>query len=234
MLAALWWAYRVRASRGHASSEDHALAWGATALVALFLLTLPLVAARIALPVQFQISRVFWLVDFLAIVYVVGVAADRPDRRTRAVVTAMVLVTIAVTRGAYAMFVERPERALFELQAAESPWEDAMRWIQAQPRDVHVLADPGHAWKYGTSVRVAAERDVFLEEVKDSAVAIYSRDVAIRVVDRTRAIGNFSALTANRARALARQYDLDFLITEADLALPVLYRNVQFRIYALR
>jgi hypothetical protein len=97
-----------------------------------------------------------------------------------------------------------------------------------------VLADPGHAWKYGTSVRVAAERDVFLEEVKDSAFAIYSRDVAIRVVDRTRAVGDFSALTAERARALARQYDLDFLITEADLPLPVLYRNVQFRVYALQ
>ena len=78
------------------------------------------------------------------------------------------------------MFVERPERALFEVRLVESPWQDAMRWMQGQPRDAHVLADPGHAWKYGTSVRVAAERDVFLEEVKDSAVAIYSRDVAIR------------------------------------------------------
>lgn len=233
ILAVLWWAYRVRVSRGQASNEDRALAWGATALVALFLLTLPLVAARIALPVQFQISRVFWLVDFLATVYLVGVVADRPDRRTRAAVVAMVLVTIAVTRGAYVMFVERPERALFEWRVVESPWEDAMRWMQRQPRDVHVLADPGHAWKYGTSVRVAAERDVFLEEVKDSAVAIYSRDVAIRVVDRTRAIGDFSALTADRALVLADQYDLDFLVTEADLALPVLYRNVQFRIYAL-
>ena len=113
-LAVLWWAYRVRASRGHSTNEDLALAWGATALVALFLLTLPLVAARVALPVQFQISRVFWLIDFLATVYLIGVVADRPDRRTRAVVAAVVLVTLAVGRGAYVMFVERPERALFE------------------------------------------------------------------------------------------------------------------------
>jgi len=233
-LAVVWWTYRVRSSRGHASSEDRALAWGATALVALFFLTLPLVAVRVALPVQFQISRVFWLVDFLATVYLIGVVADRPDRQTRAVVTAAILVIAAVSRGAYVMFVERPERALFELRAVESPWEDAMRWIQGQRRDVHVLADPGHAWKYGTSVRVAAERDVFLEEVKDSAVAIYSRAVAIRVVDRTRALGDFSALTADRARALADQYDLDFLITEVDLALPALYRNARFRIYALQ
>jgi hypothetical protein len=40
------------------------------------------------------------------------------------------LVTTAVGRGAYVMFVERPERALFEVRVVESPWEDAMRWIQ--------------------------------------------------------------------------------------------------------
>ena len=90
----------------------------------------------------------------------------------------------------------------------------------------HVLADPGHAWKYGTSVRVSAGRDVFLEEVKDSALAIYSRDVA---ASRRR--------TARRRRRLLtphgrdehsrwrRSHDLDFLVTEADLPLPVAYRN---------
>jgi len=41
-------------------------------------------------------------------------------------------------------------------------------------------------------------------------------------------------LTADRARDLARQYDLDFLVTTAELALPVAYRNDQFRIYSLR
>ena len=42
-------------------------------------------------------------------------------------------------------------------------------------------ADSGHAWRYGTSVRVSGGRDVFLEETKDSAVAIYSRDVALQL-----------------------------------------------------
>ena len=100
-----------------------------------------------------------------------------------------------------------------------------MAWLRRQPRDTHVLADPGHGWKYGTSVRVSAERDVLLEEVKDSALAIYSRDVAARVVERTQAIGDFASLTAEHARELARRYDLDFLVTEADLPLPVAYRN---------
>ena len=35
---------------------------------------------------------------------------------------------------------------------------------------------------------LSAERDVFLEEQKDSAIAMYSRDVAIRVAERIAAI----------------------------------------------
>jgi hypothetical protein len=137
-------------------------------------------------------------------------------------------------RGAYIMLIERPERALFAVHAPESQWEDAMRWVARQPADIHVLADPGHAWKHGTSVRASGGHDVFLEEVKDSALAIYSRDVASRVVDRTEAIGDFGALTVDRARDLARRYDLDYLVSEADLPLPIAYRNDQFRIYDVR
>ena len=147
---------------------------------------------------------------------------------------AVVLLAFSAGRGGYVMLVERPDRALFQVHRAESPWEDAMRWVARQPPDVHVLADPGHALKYGTSVRVSAERDVLVEEVKDSAVAIYSRDVAVRFVERTTALGDFASLSADRARDLAARYDLDYLVTEADLPLPVSYRNPQFRIYALR
>ena len=231
-LALLWWAHRRRVRDGVASVEDAALVWGATALVAVFLLTLPLVAAAMSLPVQLQISRVFWLVDVLALVYVLAVVADAP-RPARQHVIPLILIIFAIARGAYIMFVERPERPLFAVQIADSPWEDAMRWVARQPSEAHVLADPGHAWKHGTSVRAAAAHDVFLEEVKDSALAIYSRDVAVRVVERTAAIGDFGALTADRARDLARQYDLDYLVTEADMPLPVAYRNEQFRVYVL-
>ena len=245
-LALLWWAHRTRVRRGTATAEDEALAWGATALVALFLVTLPFVVAKISLAVQFQVSRVFWLVDFVALVYVIAAVVEsgqgpahrgaRPHATapTIPVAVALSLLTLSVSRGAYVMLVERPERSLFEMTLLESPWGDAAQWISARPTDVQVLADPGHAWKYGTSVRVAAERDVFLEEVKDSAFAIYSRSAAVRYVERITAVGDFGALTADKANDLAQRYQLDFLITEADLPLPVAYRNQQFRIYALR
>ena len=242
-LALLWWAHRRRVRDHVATEEDRALVWGATALVALFLLTLPLVVAGMSMAVQLQVSRVFWLVDFVALVYVLAVVADSPvpvasafrrKMSRRAGLVAILIVAFAAARGAYIMLVERPERSLFAVHAPESPWEDAMRWVARQPASIHVLADPGHAWKHGTSVRASGAHDVFLEEVKDSALAIYSRDVASRVVDRTEAIGDFGSLTPDRARDLARRYDLDYLVSEADLSLPVAYRNGQFRIYDIR
>ena len=253
-LGLLWWAHHRRVRQGVASVEDRALVWGATALVGLFLLTLPLVASGMSLPVQLQISRVFWLVDFVALVYVLAAVAQSPSRRVNARagsggkaaaasgssrtihrrhLIAAVLIVFAALRGAYVMLIERPDRALFAVHTPESAWEDAMRWIARQPPRVHVLADPGHAWKHGTSVRASGGHDVLLEEVKDSALAIYSRDVAARVVDRTEAIGDFGTLTADRARDLAGRYELDYLVSEAELPLPVAYRNEQFRIYAL-
>jgi hypothetical protein len=244
-VALLWWAYRRRVALGRGTPEDRALVSGTTALVIVFLLTLPLVVARIAFPVQLQISRVFWLVDAVATMYVLSVIADRkqsvlppaarmaPARPAAPIIVAS-LLAISLGRGIYVMVVEHPERSLFEIHLAPSPWHDATAWLAQQPRDIHVLADPGHGWKYGTSVRVAAARDVFLEDVKDSALAIYSRDVALRVNERSAAIGNFDDLTAERALDLARRYDLHFLITSHDLPLPIAYRNDQFRIYDLR
>ena len=112
---------------------------------------------------------------------------------------AIVLLAVSVGRGAYVMLVEFDDRALFRVSLPKTPWQEAMDWVKHQPLDTHILADPGHAWKYGTSVRVAGERDVFLEETKDSALAIYSREVAMRVTERSRAIGDFATLSSSRS-----------------------------------
>ena len=63
---------------------------------------------------------------------------------------------------------------------------------------------------------------------------MYSRDMAMRVLTRTRAIDDFTRLTPARARALGSEYDLDYLMTEATLELPIAYANARFRIYKLR
>lgn len=237
-LAGIWaWAYRVRRRHGAATAEDAGLLAGGGALVALFLITLPLVEIGVAFFVQLQVSRVFWMIDFLATAYALAAletSAARAMRPGLAAALAALLFVAAAARGTYILWIEHPERALFQLTVPPSPWSAAMRWLSSQPSDIEVLADPGHAWKYGTSVRVGSARDVFLDEVKDSAVAMYSREVAMRVMERTRAVGDFSLLTAAGARALDARYDLDYVVTTARLDLPVAYRNQQFTIYDLR
>jgi hypothetical protein len=230
LFGALWWAHAHRRARGQASAEDNAMVWGATAVVGFFVLTFPLVVTRVAFPVQLQISRVFWLVDVLATIYALSLL--RREAVARGVAIAIVLVSVA--RGVYVMGIERPDRELFALHLPDSPWLDAMHWLATAPLSAHVLADPGHSWKYGSSVRVAAKRDVFLEDVKDSAIAIYSRDVAVRDVERAAAIHDFAALTADDALRLADRYDLNYIVTEAQLPLPLAYENEQFHSYRLK
>jgi hypothetical protein len=236
LVAALWMAHVVRRRAGRATPQDAALAWGATALSALFLVTLPIVSAGVAFFVQLQIPRVFWLIDVVATIYVIGALAEGVPGATarRAAMVAAVLAIAAAGRGLYVMLVERPGRPLFAMHLEDDAWQDAMGWLRRQDRRVHVFADPGHSWKFGTSVRVSAERDVLLEEVKDSALAIYSRDVAARVMDRTMAVDDFKALTPEKARSLAMRYDLDYLVTATEMPLPEAYRNSRFHVYALR
>ena len=40
-------------------------------------------------------------------------------------------------------------------------------------------------------------------------------------------------MTADRARELAARYDLDYLVFEKDLPLPIAYRNGRFKVYSL-
>jgi hypothetical protein len=74
--------------------------------------------------------------------------------------------------------------------------------------------DPGHAWKHGVSFRVGAARDVYLEQVKDVSIALYSRDVAARVRDRIDSLGPFDSLTAAQLQSLATRFDLDYVVGE--------------------
>jgi hypothetical protein len=233
--------FGVRRARGQAHPREGAMVLGLAALVVLFLATLPLVAQRLAVAVQFQISRIFWMLDVTATMYAVWGLADARGpagavggRWRRAAAVAAVLVCFASARGAWVTWVEHPGRPPVQVGLPPGEWQDAMAWLSHTPSDTHVLANPSHAWRYATTVRVSAGRDVFLEEVKDTAMAMYSRRVAMRVAERIGALGDFGALTPDSARALADRFDLEFLVTERALDLPVAYRNARFSVYRLR
>jgi len=244
-VAAVLVVFLVRRSTGQLHVRETGLAVGALVLAGIFVATLPLVTNRMALAVQLQISRLFWMLDAFGTIYVVWAAADGWPSRARsatgsqmsgrrAAIVAIVMVCASAGRGAFVMWIEHPGRPVVEVSLPPTDWQDAMNWLRTVPTATHVLADPGHAWRYGTSVRVAASRDVYLEEVKDAALAMYSRGVAMRVAERTAAIGSFDAITPQRARELAQRYELDYLVIERTLDLPLAYRNARFSIYRLR
>ncbi len=233
----------VRRRRGLLRPGELGLIAGCLALVAAFLVTLPLVASHIAVAVQLQVSRIFWMADLVAMLYLVWwlaeagattPAADRAATARRPRWACAAVAALALARGGYALLVEHPERPLFALAAPADAWSDVSAYLRrATAPDTHVLADPNHAWRFGTSLRVLAARDVFLENVKDEAMSMYDRRMAARIAERRLALGEFNQRTPADLIALGRRFQLDVVVSEHDLALPELYRNPQFRVYRL-
>jgi len=240
IIVAVW---RARRRRGLAGPHERNLVIGLMASVVCFLISVPFTMAEVALAVQLQITRVFWILDFFAIA---SLAWWLTQSRTRAKVAIGVCLIGSIARGYYLLEVDpasapsatagRQGRRLVTIELPDTPWMDAMRWLATQPADWHVLADPGHAWKYGISVRVGASRDTLLESVKDSAIAIYDRGVAMRVADRAHLTTEYDQMSEARLRRLDEQYDLDVAVVTAGRALnlPLLYRNAAFAIFDLR
>lgn len=225
--------YALRRSRGVALPREMGVLAGAAALVAVFLISWPLMAAGVALALQLQTSRVFWMLDFLAAISLAWLFAEAPRSLTVRRAAVAIAIVAAVGRGIFVWGIEHAGSPIARIGFPQDNWTDVMTWISHTPADTHVLAHPGHAWKYGSSVRVAGERDVYLEEVKDLALALYSRDVAVEALRRIADARDFESLTPAQLRDLAGRYDLDYLVVEHDVDLPVIYRNEQFRVYSL-
>lgn len=230
--------FRRRRRQALTTPTEPALVAGLLSLLALFLAAVPFTAAGLALAIQLQTSRIFWLLDFVAVGYVAWWLVDDLGRRwpasgRRAVVLG--LLAASALRGYYVVSVEA-DRALVQMDLAATPWTEAMQWLRAQPPGWHVMADPSHSLVYGASIRVAAARDTPLDLGKDSAIAMYDRQTAIRVADRARAFAPFAQLTRDEVLALARRYDVDVFVdnSERQFDFPVAYRNAQFVIYRLR
>ena len=238
MIAAV---YHHRRSLGLVSDRETGLVIGCGALLLLFIVSVPLASARVALVVQLQLNRILWLLDIFASCYLGWLLFESPlwFRRlapTRVAVRRAVVVCIAllaIVRGSYVMFIERAGHPLVRPDLAATEWNRVMTWASDQPIGTNFLTDPGHAWRYGTSLRAASGRDVYLEEIKDIGIAIYSRQAAHDVAKRIADLGNFDALDPRHAQELARRYDLDYLITEQDVALPLTRRFGQFAVYDL-
>jgi hypothetical protein len=231
----IFWIYRRRRDAGLTVPRERALVAGCLSLVLVFAATLPFNAARLALAIQLQPSRIFWMLDFLAVIYVVWAAAEGVTAETRrARMVALAIVALATVRGTYIMFVEFPDRRMAQVRVNDDDWGRAMAWARASRAGSGWLADPGHAVRYGTSVRVAGERDVFVEAIKDGAVGMYDRSVAIRTRERVEALGDFTTLSTERARALASQYDLDYLVSERVMDLPLEFISGAVKIYRLK
>jgi hypothetical protein len=229
------YAAHVRWRTGELQPRERALLAGAGGLFAIFVLMLPPLFARSALAVQAQPSRIFWMLDLFATVSVIWLVADvRGRHATRApVVLAALLLLVSAGRGVYLMTVEFPERSIVRPGLPPGAWEDVMRFARSTDVRSHWLVHPDHTFLYGSGVRVSGRRDVFLERTKDPSVAMYDRAIAMRVAERLQSVGDFDGITNERAKELARQYDLDFLVTEGRLALPVAYQNDRFRVYRL-
>jgi hypothetical protein len=195
---------------------------------------------HVAIAVQLQVSRIFWMADVLTMLGLVwwlaesGAAKGNAAFGRRPLWACVLVAVLALGRGGYAMFLEHPERPLVALSVPADAWSDVSGYLRRDtPPDTHILADPDHAWRFGTSLRVLAARDVFLENVKDEAMSMYDRRMAQRIAERRLALGDFNQRTAPELVALGRRFALDLVVSERDLALPELYRNHQFRVYRL-
>ena len=227
--------YRRRAALGLSTPVELGMVVGCLSLLLVFAVALPLNAARVALAVQLQTPRIFWMLDFLATVYAVwGLAEGGSPSVRRACWTAAVIGALSVTRGIYVKLVRFPDRAIAQLDVADTDWGRVMTWARTTPKDSAWIAHPMHAVMYGTSVRVSGRRDVLVESVKDTAVGMYGRGVAIRTRDRLAEVDNFDAMTPERAQMLAARHGLDYLVTEQPLDLPIAFSSGALRVYRLR
>ena len=234
--AVLWALYRRRIRLGTAADGEQALVVGLLVLVAGFLVSVPLSASEIALAVQLQITRVFWVLDGIVLIYLAwwlidDAGAGRARWRAGA---AGLMLALAMGRGYYVLAIESG-RALVQWSLPANDWTAAMDWVRGQPAAMHVLADPGHAWRYGSSVRLAALHDTVLEQTKDTALAMYDRSVALRVVDRIQALEGFADFSRDQVLEAGARYGADVVVLERTrrLDLPVLYENGRFVVYAL-
>jgi hypothetical protein len=227
--------YVTRRRAGLLVRHETGMVAGCLSLLAVFVAFLVLHTVPVALAVQMQPARVFWMLDFLATAYAVWwLAEGASSGARRAAIAAAAIALLSTGRGLYVAAVLYPQRPMAQIYVTDTDWGRVMAWARSSDASSAWMADPAHAALYGTSVRVAGERDVFVEEIKDTAIGLYDRAVAIRTRDRLAAIGPFDSLTAEHARGIGRRFGLDYLIADRPLDLPIAFQSGELRVYRLR
>jgi hypothetical protein len=242
-LPAIAWIYTRRARAGVVGEPERGLVLGSASLLVVFATALVLHAIGVTIAIQLQPARAFWMFDFLFTIYVVWLVAEGFPALRRAplygvsqygapFIAALVLLCLSAARGAYVLL--ESERPVMQISIPDDDWGRVMAFAKTTARDSHWLAHPIHAALYGTSLRIAAERDVFVEGMKDVAIGMYDRDVAMRTAERLAVLRDFDSLNAADARTLAAEYDLDYLVTESPIDLPVAFESGRLRVYQLQ
>jgi hypothetical protein len=188
----------------------------------------------VALAIQLQPARIFWMLDFTATVYAIWALAENGAAavRTRPLIVAAAIAIAAMARGAYVMRIEFPSRPLFDT-AVPGDWGRVAAWARNSPKEAGWLADPMHAARYGTSLRMAAARDVFVEGTKDAAIGMYDRTIALRTRDRLRELGDFSSISADAVRSLGDRYGLTYVVSEHPFPFPLAFEAGALRVYRI-
>jgi hypothetical protein len=230
--------WRARARANLTVAGETPIVVGAMALAVIFFIWLPLSASHVAIAVQMQVTRVFWMIDFLGTVYLVWAIAEGTGAghalRKRATAAATVIIVLSAARGLYSCFIEFPDRRIASIDIQHPDWRDAMTWAQTTDPGSGWLADPHHAALYGSTVRAAGHRDVLIDQLKDPAIAMYDRSVAMRLADRERSLAELAWDTPEGARALATRYALDYLVIDRPLDLPLAHQSGSLFIYRIR
>ena len=161
-----------------------------------------------------------------------GVGRGPAAAPRRAQAAAAALAVLSIVRGSYVMIVEFPDRPLFEV-GVRGNWGQVAAWAQATPKNSGWLADP--------STPSATERACEWPRpatCSSRAPRIPRSEWPIDALQSGPATGFVrwrSSLNSRRsARQLATEYELDYMVTEQDMRLPLAFQAGAIRVYRLR
>src|SRR5262249_21343195 len=122
-----------RRAAGLLSRAEIGLVVGCLSLVPVFAVVLAMNATHVALGVQLQSPRLFWMLAFLATIYMVWWLAEGGAfsvRRARAV--ALAVTVASASRGAYVK-IRFSDRPAVQFDIPQNDWGRAMAWARATP-----------------------------------------------------------------------------------------------------